>query len=130
MRHWVTYVLVIGAVIQPAASSACYKYDPVQVTLRGTLVFQMYSDPPALGEGEQLGYFLQFPSPVCVSGDPTTPVYVEEKGLREVQVSGTTKIFTLLSGLVGKQVELVGTLRHALDKSAPTRVYLQVSHVE
>jgi hypothetical protein len=123
---------MIGAVAlaQSSASPACYKYDPAQVTLRGTLVFQLYSDPPAFGEAEQYGYFLQFPKRLCVRGDAATPGYTEEKDLREVQVSGTTRIFALLSGQVGKQVALAGTLRHSLDKSAPTRVYLRVSHVE
>ena len=132
MRPWVISVLLMGAVYlaQSAAFAACYNYDPAQVSLRGTLVYQLYSDPPALGEPKQYGYFLQFPSPVCVSGDPATPGYAPEKGLREVQVSGTAQMFALLSGHVGQDVTVTGNLRHSLDKSSSTRVYLKVSHVE
>jgi hypothetical protein len=90
------------------------------VTLSGTLVVE-----------ERVGYLLRLPKPICVEADPTTPLYSKESKLREIQVSGTSRVDALLSESIGKQVTLVGTLKRSLDnKWAPTSVILSVGRIK
>ena len=119
------------------AGSSCLSYEPAVVTIKGKLTAKVFYGPPNYGEepatdSRETAYLLKLTTSICVSGDPSSDVNSEsEQGVRVVQLGpGGTVTWKALSHLVGRNVEVSGTLFHAVTGHHRTEVVMNVSRVK
>ena len=130
--------LVLVAALSPGIQSAdsCLSYEPAAVSFRGVLVRQILPGPPNYestqqGDAPEPTFFVVLTRPICVSGDSTSEVNTEtEVGLDTIQVGPYDSNWKPFRRLVGKRVEVSGTLAHAITGHHRTRVVMAVGTIK
>jgi hypothetical protein len=130
--------LLLGAVLSPGIRSAdsCLSYEPAAVRFTGVLVRRVLPGPPNYesiqqGDAPEPTFFVVLTRPICVSGDSTSEVNTEtEAGLDTIQVGPDDSNWTPFRRLVGRRVEVSGTLSHAITGHHRTRVVMAVGTIK
>ncbi len=104
--------LNLGAMVH---ATETLKYEPAQVTLRGTLSLQDFAGPPNyenVRQGDQLErcWVLTLKRPLRVVAPPNAEFYYTQENVREVQLVCTEGCEKKFSLSVEEEVTLSGTL--------------------
>lgn len=106
----------------------CLRYEPIEVTIAGTLARRTYPGPPnyediASGDAAEATLILKLSDPICVKADPSSELNTSaHTNLREVQVIPRMRPS---DSLWGRRVEVTGTLFAAISGHHRTPVVLQ-----
>jgi uncharacterized protein DUF4431 len=112
--------------------TACLRYEPTVVTLRGTLVRKTFPGPPgyesiAQGDRPETYWILHLSQPLCVEQDKEEPrLNPEQKNIRAVQLVVDPNLYEKQKGLIGKAVIVTGTLFGSHTGHHHTAVLLNV----
>jgi len=136
MLQAVTLILVTALMPANRGADSCLSYEPSSVRLIGELVRQVRPGPPNYesiqqGDAPEATFFVVLKRPICVSGDSASELNTEtEFGLDTVQVGPSDSNWVPFRRLVGKQVEVRGTLSHAISGHHRTRVVMEVQAIK
>lgn len=125
-------ILMLMLLASPA-TARCLHYEPSPVTLTGEVRSRTVPGPPnysniARGDIPEKIYLLELSEPVCVSGDPTSNLNNKSQAdLTEIQLSIPAE---KVRGLVGRRVQVSGTLFGAHTGHHRTPVVLRVSKLK
>ncbi|HSB27579.1 MAG TPA: DUF4431 domain-containing protein, partial [Pyrinomonadaceae bacterium] len=136
----VLLLAVFSAHVYEASCSAQGKrrvlnYEPVNVTLTGVLVSKTYYGPPNYGENpktdtKESQYILILDSPVDVVGDQKDVMYKPERGVKRVTLVVHDFKAHPVKSLLGRRVEVNGTLFHAHTGHHHTSVLIDVTSIK
>jgi len=120
-------ILTESSVSQITPRSGCLSYEPVVVTINGTLVRKTFPGPPnyeSAKKGDKLetSWFLDLPAKVCVTEDSAEPDLNPKQGaVREIQLVLQPEQYVQHKQLVGKKVIATGTLfgKHTAHHHTP-----------
>jgi hypothetical protein len=96
--------------------SQCLSYEPVVVTINGTLVRKTLPGPPNYesvkkGDKPETSWFLELPESVCVNESKTEPdLNTEQSGIHEIQLVLQPEQYQQHKGMVRRKVLATGTL--------------------
>jgi len=116
------------------SGTECLRYEPVVVTLGGTLVLRTFFGPPNYGENpesdsRETQTLLDLDKPICVLGDPSSEINSasemdDQRSVTLVPAKGMD-----LARYAGRQMVLRGTLFHAHTAHHHTQLLLTVTHI-
>jgi hypothetical protein len=112
----ITLISMNSAMGQSTPQSQCLSYEPIVVTLSGTLVRKTFPGPPNYesvkkGDRPETSWFLDLPESVCVNESKTEPdLNPQQSGIREIQLVVKPEQYQQHKGLVGRKVLATGTL--------------------
>jgi hypothetical protein len=120
-------ILTESSVSQTTPRSGCLSYEPVVVTISGTLVGKTFPGPPNYesvkkGDKPETSWFLDLPTTVCVTEDSAEPDLNPKQGaVREIQLVLQPEHYVQHKQLVGKKVIATGTLfgKHTAHHHTP-----------
>jgi hypothetical protein len=123
------------AFAQPEVAG-CKQYEPVRVSLRGTLVRETLAGPPNYedthkGDKPETIWLLTLESPICVDRDKAQPdLNPSQKNIRKVQLVLDNEHYERAQALLGKRVIATGTLFGAHTGHHHTPVLLTVTYLD
>jgi hypothetical protein len=129
-------ILLAGIASAQKGRRDCLEYGPVEVRLDGRIERQTFPGPPNYGsvtEGDKpdVQWILHLSNSVCVNEQHGDEINQAESGVLEIQLvimhAGDWKRY---SPLVGKSVQVKGTLFHGFNAHHQTAVLLQVGSIE
>ena len=109
-------------------------YEPANVTLTGVVVSKTYYGPPNYGENpktdaKETQYILVLDSPVDVVGDQNTMTKTE-RGVKRITLVIHDFNANPVEPLLGRRVEVSGTLFHAHTAHHHTKVLINVTSIK
>jgi hypothetical protein len=112
----IAVIMQISAMGQNKPQSECLSYEPIVVTLSGTLVRKTFPGSPNYanvkkGDRPETSWFLDLQESVCVNESKTEPdLNPQQSGIREIQLVVKPEQYQQHKGLVGRKVLATGTL--------------------
>lgn len=112
----VILISTISALGQGTPPSQCLSYEPVVVTLSGTLVRKTFPGPPNYesvkkGDTPETNWFLDLSESVCVNESKTEPdLNPQQSGIHSIQLVVKPEQYQRHKGMVGRKVVVTGTL--------------------
>lgn len=109
---------------------ACLKYQPMEVTLTGTLKRVVFPGPPNFesveqGDSPEPRLVLVLDAPVCVMRSTVDILDEAEDGVSDIQTGGFRDMD---AAPVGRRVRISGTLTHSFNGHHHTRVMLNATN--
>lgn len=113
-----------------SAAKHCLRYEPIVVTLSGTLVKRTYPGAPnyeSIKDGDQpeTGYYLKLRSPACVKAKEQDDG-VDHENIKEVQLVLDAEQYAILRPQIGKPISLAGRIFEGFNGHHNTPVLLIV----
>ncbi len=113
----------------PAGARSCLEYEPVIVTLSGTITRHMEYGSPNFGEDpahdeQEIYWYLDLDEPICLNGkNEDSPDMESEGDLQRLQI--VYRKYPRGSGWIGQHVSITGKLFHAHTGHHHTQVLIQ-----
>lgn len=122
-------LLIAFSVSAFSAEPQCFKYNNDGVVLTGKVVLKTFFGPPNYGEdpandAKEKQAILILDSPICVDADPQGD---EEAEVDQSEVTLVPMQNLNLEQYVGKRVQVIGSLFHAISAHHHTPVLISVT---
>ena len=126
-----------GAPATSPTGGACLSYSPAVVTLKGTITAKKFPGLPNFesiekGDEPEAVWILALTESTCTSGQKVDEHAIEaEANVRELQLTiGDQQLYERYQPLLGRTVNVSGTLDHAVTGHHHTPVILEVTGIE
>jgi Domain of unknown function (DUF4431) len=129
-------VLLPSLALAQLEVAGCKQYEPVLVSLKGTLVRETLAGPPNYedihkGDKPETIWLLKLQSPICVDQDKVQPdLNPSQKNVRKVQLVLDNEHYERAKALLGRRVVATGTLFGAHTGHHHTTVLLTVNYLD
>lgn len=125
MKTRLTFAALTCAVMAMPAMAQSYHYEPEQTVLTGVLTRETGESP----DGEKVIFpAIRLPRAITVNGDEETPT---EKGVVMLHVIlGKGNTSSSFKSLVGKRVDITGSLMHSESGHHQTNVLIFAERIE